>query len=121
MNLNTARVFVHDLAAARRFYGDALGLRLRAHDVANGYCLFDAGNVELVVEAVPADAPQHDQALVGRFTGLSFRVPSVHVAHQDLSQRGVVFTAAPERQFWGGVLASFRDPDGNEFQIVQRP
>ena len=121
MNLNTARVFVRDLSAARRFYAEALGLRLRAHDVANGYCLFDAGNVELVVEAVPADAPEHDQALVGRFTGLSFHVASVHVAHQDLSQRGVVFTAAPERQFWGGVLATFRDPDGNEFQIVQRP
>ncbi len=121
MNLNTARVFVRDLPAARRFYADALGLALRAQDMARGYCLFDAGNVELLVEAVPADAPPEEQARVGRFTGLSFRVPSVHVAHQDLSRRGVVFTTAPERQFWGGTLASFRDPEGNAFQIVERP
>lgn len=121
MNLNTARVFVRDLAAARRFYAEGLGLALRAHDVARGYCVFDAGNVELVVEAVPADAPAEDQALVGRFTGLSFRVPSVHVAHQDMVRRGIAFSAAPERQFWGGTLATFRDPEGNEFQIVQRP
>jgi catechol 2,3-dioxygenase-like lactoylglutathione lyase family enzyme len=121
VNLNTARVFVRDLAAARHFYAEGLGLALRAHDAARGYCVFDAGNVELVIEAVPADAQAEDQALVGRFTGLSFRVPSVHVAHQDLAQRGVVFTAAPERQFWGGTLATFRDPDGNQFQIAQLP
>jgi catechol 2,3-dioxygenase-like lactoylglutathione lyase family enzyme len=120
VNLNTARVFVRDLTAARRFYADALGLSLRASDAVRGYCLFDAGNVELVVEAVPADAPAELQARVGRFTGLSFRVPSVHVAHQDLARRGVVFSAAPQRQFWGGTLATFRDPDGNEFQIVER-
>lgn len=120
MNLNTARVFVRDIARARGFYGQALGLRLVADGQAQGYCVFDAGNCELVVEAVAQDAAPEDQALVGRFTGLSFLVPSVHVAHQDLVGKGVVFTGAPERQFWGGTLATFRDPDGNEFQLVHR-
>lgn len=120
MNLNTARVFVRDIARARSFYGQALGLRLVADCQAQGYRVFDAGNCELVVEAVAQDAPPEDQALVGRFTGLSFRVPSVHVAHQDLIGKGVEFTGVPERQFWGGTLATFRDPDGNEFQLVHR-
>lgn len=39
-----------------------------------GYCVFDAGNTQLVVESVPPDAPEEDQVLVGRFTGLSFAV-----------------------------------------------
>lgn len=120
MNLNTARVFVRDIEQARRFYADTLGLKLHAEDLARGYCIFNAGNCELVVEAVRAGAPAEEQARVGRFTGLSFLVPSVHVAHQDLTRRGLVFTAAPQRQFWGGTLATFRDPDGNEFQIVHR-
>jgi len=120
VNLNTARVFVRDIARASRFYAEALGLKVHAQDLARGYCVFNAGNCELVVESVPAQAPAEDQALVGRFTGLSFLVPSVHVAHQDLVGRGVVFTGPPERQFWGGTLATFRDPDGNEFQIVHR-
>lgn len=120
LNLNTARVFVHDIARAREFYGVTLGLRLRAGG-GSSYCVFDAGNCELVVESVAADAPADEQALVGRFTGLSFLVPSVHVAHQDLVGKGVRFTGAPERQFWGGVLATFSDPDGNQLQIVQRP
>ncbi len=120
MNLNTARVFVRDVAQARRFYAEALGLAPHAQDLARGWCVFNAGNCELVVEAVPDDAPADDQTLVGRFTGLSFRVPDIHVAHQDLKARGVVFTAPPQRQFWGGTLAAFRDPDGNVFQLVQR-
>lgn len=120
MNLNTARVFVRDLSRARAFYGQKLGLRVQAESLAQGYCVFNAGQCELVVETVAADAPQAEQALVGRFTGLSFLVPSVHVAHSDLVAKGVVFTGAPERQSWGGTLATFRDPDGNEFQVVHR-
>lgn len=120
LNLNTARVFVRDLARARDFYGRALGLTLRAEDRGRGYCVFDAGNCQLVVEAVAADAPAPRQALVGRVTGLSFLVPSIHVAGQDLAARGVAFARPPERQFWGGTLATLHDPDGNEFQIVQR-
>lgn len=118
MNLNTARIFVRDIASARTFYGATLGLRVLA--AGDGYCVFDAGNCELVVESVAADAPAQDQALVGRFTGLSFLVPSVHVTHQDLVGKGVRFTGPPERQFWGGTLATFSDPDGNELQIVHR-
>jgi catechol 2,3-dioxygenase-like lactoylglutathione lyase family enzyme len=120
MNLNTARIFVRDITRAREFYAQQLGLKLNAADLAHGYCVFNAGNCELVVEAVAPDAPADEQALVGRFTGLSFLVPNVHVAHQDLVTRGVVFTGAPQRQFWGGTLATLRDPDGNELQIVQR-
>jgi predicted enzyme related to lactoylglutathione lyase len=121
MNLNTARIFVRDMARAREFYGQKLGLRIRAENLAGGYCVFDAGNCELVVESVAADAPAEDQALVGRFTGLSFQVPSIHVAHQDLVARGVVFTGPPALQHWGGTLATLSDPEGNQLQIVQRP
>lgn len=120
MNLNTARVFVRDIARARQFYAEALGLKLHAQDSARGWCVFNAGNCELVVEAVAPDAPADEQALVGRFTGLSFLVPNIHVAHQDLKARGVLFSGAPQRQHWGGTLATFRDPDGNEFQVAQR-
>lgn len=60
MNLNTARVFVRDIARTRAFYGQALGLRLVADGQAQGYCVFDAGHCELVVEAVARDAPPQD-------------------------------------------------------------
>jgi predicted enzyme related to lactoylglutathione lyase len=33
----------------------------------------------------------------------------------------VRFSSAPEEQFWGGWLATFADPAGNAFQLVQYP
>jgi len=41
--------------------------------------------------------------------------------YDALSSRGVAFTGLPERQFWGGTLATLRDPAGNEIQICQQP
>jgi uncharacterized glyoxalase superfamily protein PhnB len=83
--------------------------------------VFDAEPLSLVVEHVATDAPAEDQALVGRFTGLSFDVTDVEAKFQELSSLGVAFTGLPERQQWGGILATLRDPAGNELQLVQQP
>jgi predicted enzyme related to lactoylglutathione lyase len=119
MNLSTARVFVRDLPSAHAFYGQAMGLRLQAGGPESGFCVYAAGNCQLVVEAVATDAPQDEQVLVGRFTGLSFTVTDIQAEYRNLSSRGVVFTGAPERQAWGGTLATLRDSAGNELQLVQ--
>ena len=121
MNLNAVRIFVRDIASAKQFYSEKLGLSLKADGSEHGYCVFDAGTTELVVEVVGADAPQEEQVLVGRFTGLSFSVIDAHEKHHQLSSAGVEFTGHPEKQFWGGILATFRDPAENELQIVQHP
>ena len=121
MNLSTARVFVKDQAGAHSFYGKTLGLPVQAGGPEAGYSVFSAGNFQLVVEAVPDDAPEDERVLVGRFTGLSFSVPDIEARYRALSSKGVHFTGQPERQFWGGILATFRDPAGNELQLVQQP
>jgi catechol 2,3-dioxygenase-like lactoylglutathione lyase family enzyme len=121
MQLRTARIFVRDLPGASRFYEETLGLPLRAGQAQQGYCVFDAGPLSLVVERVDADAPAEDQILVGRFTGLSFDVADVLSTCQALASRGVAFSGLPERQDWGGILATLRDPAGNELQLVQQP
>ena len=66
-------------------------------------------------------APEDEQRLVGRFTGLSFAVPSVEATYRELLAQGVRFIEAPETQPWGGVLATFQDPEGNAFQLAQYP
>jgi catechol 2,3-dioxygenase-like lactoylglutathione lyase family enzyme len=121
MNLNTVRLFVFDLDAARDFYERALALPLKADGREYGYCVFDAGGCTLVVEAVATDAPPDDLQLVGRFTGLSFEVADIDAAYDVLRGRGVVFAALPERQGWGGTVATLRDPAGNELQIYAWP
>jgi predicted enzyme related to lactoylglutathione lyase len=121
MKLSTARVFVRDLSNALPFYRDLLGLPLQAGAVAQGYLVFDAGGLRLVVEPVADDSPQDEQVLVGRFSGLSFTVADIAATHSAMVARGVVFTGVPELQAWGGRLATFADPAGNELQLVQDP
>lgn len=121
MELSAARVFVRDIVAAKRFYGQILGLPLKADGSRYGYCVFASGSADLVVEAVADDAPQEDRSLVGRFTGLSFKVQDASAKHEELQALGVPFTGPPEVQSWGGVLATFHDPSGNGLQIVELP
>ena len=52
MELNTARIFVRDIVAAKQFYEQTLGLPLKADGTAYGYCVFKSGSTELVVERV---------------------------------------------------------------------
>jgi len=119
MKLDSARVFVYNLPAAHDFYTGRLGLLLKAGGPGAGWCVYDAGGAQLVVEAVAPDAPEEEHALVGRFTGLSFEVPDIHAKHAELQALGVHFTGAPERQAWGGLLATFVDPAENQLQLVQ--
>ncbi|MGF6345763.1 VOC family protein [Variovorax sp. W2I14] len=121
MQLHTARIFVRDLAGASRFYEEVLGLQLKADGREQGFCVFDAGPMSLVVERVEDDAPEEDRVLVGRFTGLSFDVEDIQSKYKELSSLGVDFSGLPERQQWGGVLATLRDPAGNELQLVEQP
>ena len=121
MNLSAARVFVRNMDAAKQFYAEKLRLDVKDDGSPHGYCVFVGGQTDLVVEVVGGAAPQEEQALVGRFTGLSFAVADVHAKHSELSAAGVQFSGHPEKQFWGGILATFSDPSGNELQIVQYP
>lgn len=97
MDLCAVRIFVNDVADARSFYADILKLPLKVDDEPSGCCVFKTGAVDLVMESVPGNAAAEDRALIGRFTGV------------------------PERQAWGGALATFRDPAGNGLQLVERP
>ncbi len=121
MKASAFRLFVHDLAAARQFYTQQLGLPLRAENMAQGWLAFEVGGPQLVVERVDPDAPEDEQVLVGRFTGLSLAVDDIQAACARMRAAGVHFNEAPERQAWGGWLATFEDPSGNSLQLVEHP
>lgn len=121
MKLAAARIFVKNLDEAAAFYEHVLELRVGARAPEFGYVVFEAETCDLVIEQVPPEAPSEEQALVGRFTGLSFNVADIKALHQALTQRGVRFTGQPEQQRWGGILATLQDPAGNELQLVQYP
>ena len=114
---SSVRLFVRELPAATAFYRDALRLALVAQG--EGFAVFDAGTIELVVELGEAD--ERGRPLVGRFTGLSFRIEDARAEFERLRALGVRLLGEPEPQPWGGTLVTFEDPAGNEMQLVQYP
>ena len=44
---------------------------------------------------------------------INLGVDDIHAEHNRLVDAGVVFIRPPERESWGGWVATFQDPDGN--------
>ena len=111
-------VFVSDLARAVGFFRDTLGLPLQFADEKFGYASFAPEGARMGVARVEPGTPEHQQ-LIGRHTGIGFGVPDLDAAYRELAAKRVRFTMPPEKQPWGGYLATFADPDGNIFYLDQ--
>ena len=113
MKLYAQRIFVDDLAAAKHFYGEMLGLPpLWDWGPAAGY---DVG-VTLIIEQEILE--EGEESVVGRFIGCSLAVDKIEETYRQLVARGVSFLAPPEPMPWGGTLAHFRDPSGNVLTLM---
>ena len=51
---------------------------------------------------------------------VALRVSDFDRAYAMLKEAGVTFLFEPKTAVGGGKIVSFRDPEGNELQIVQR-
>lgn len=107
---------VDDVAAAKRFYGETLGLRVTED---NGMLtLHLAGDRPVLVYP----KPDHEPAT---FTILNFLVPDVDAAVEQLRARGVTFEqydVVDDKGVMRGQgpdIAWFRDPAGNVLAVLQ--
>jgi lactoylglutathione lyase len=100
-------IFVQDIARAIDFYGTRLGLPI-VKQGSFGAEIFEGPTRIGIHPAVHTEA----QALVGRHTGITLRVPGLLHYCGQLHDRGVRFIAEPTQQAWG-VMAMIADPDGN--------
>ncbi len=116
--LGLVTVIVSSLARARRFYRDKLGLRMLFYNRQVKWLTFDTGRVTLSL-TVPWN--QRSKKLVGAKTGISFFVDDIQATYESLKKKGVKFHLAPRKERWGGTLANFEDPDGNQFFLLQMP
>ncbi len=112
---------VPDIEAARKFYGDTLGL-----DVADGemgdLAISIGGGKQIFVYPKPDHQPAN-------YTILNFPVPDVEAAVDELTAAGVPF----EHYEWGDIktdekgimrgngpeIAWFRDPAGNILSVLK--
>ena len=108
-------VFVKDQEIARKFYVDQLGLPLGQKSQMMMEFFPGSGTQFGVSVALTEEAMK----LVGRHTGITFRVPEIVDFCKKLSAEGVSFAEPLEVSPWG-KMAVVSDPDGNLFALVDR-
>ncbi len=112
---------VDDLARAKEFYGDTLGLRVSEE---NGLMtLHLAGDRDVLVYPKPNHTP-------ASFTILNFPVDDIEAAVSALTERGVRFEhhegteiETDERGIFRGggpLIAWFHDPAGNVLSVIEQ-
>jgi catechol 2,3-dioxygenase-like lactoylglutathione lyase family enzyme len=108
-----------DLARARAFYEQTLGLTVTEHSAFA--CVLDANGTMLRVTAVP------EVARAG-YTVLGWRVDDIAATVRELTARGVMFLryasmGQDDSGVWttpgGDQVAWFADPDGNVLSLSQ--
>ncbi|HEV7219518.1 MAG: VOC family protein [Terriglobales bacterium] len=117
-----AFVTIVNVARAKRFYAETLGLKLITEEPPFAL-VFDANGIMLRLgmgKELPAAAG----------TVLGWQVPDITAAVEDLKEAGVSFERyeymkQDERGIWttptGAKVAWFKDPDGNVLSISEHP
>ena len=110
---------VSDLSAAVDFYTRALGLKLQLESQENKWA--EVGPDE-PSSKIALYVPSKDELRQpGGPSGVVLETDSIFEFHRRLVDEEVVFKMKPERRHWGGLMAVFVDPDGNEIQVVEDP
>ena len=109
---------VSDLARAKAFYKDILGMSL-LYD-AGTMVFFQCGATRLMIGLPEAGAPEVPENRSG--TILYFKVPDIQATVETLRSASVVFTQEPHSvaktptyELW---MAFFKDPDENQLALM---
>ena len=109
-------LWTSNLDTMRTFYRDSL--RLPLHSDHGDFVVFRFGNMRLNMglhDAVNGPTTEPYRIMI------NLGVDDIHAEHNRLVDAGVVFIRPPERESWGGWVATFQDPDGNLLQLLQIP
>jgi catechol 2,3-dioxygenase-like lactoylglutathione lyase family enzyme len=115
-------VSIVDVARAREFYRDTLGLTLLSEEPPFAL-VFDAHGIMLRLGMAKELPPAHG-------TVLGWNVPDIAAAVEELVEAGVRFERYPpmkqdDRGIWtapgGAKVAWFKDPDGNILSLSEHP
>lgn len=112
---------VNDLAKAKHFYGQILGLQVKEH--AQGLTLETAGGNGVFVYEKPDHSP-------ATFTILNFPVSDIEQTVQQLKDKGITFEhyegmtdqngiAYGRKYKMGPDIAWFKDPAGNILSVLK--
>jgi len=107
-------VWTERLEPMAAFYRDVLGLPL--HSTHPDFVAFELGGMRL---SVGEHSMVHGHTSEPHRVMVNLGVVDIHRSYETLRAHGVEFVRPPEREQWGGWVATFRDPDGNLLQLLQ--
>lgn len=119
-HIEVTTVFVSDLDKALAFYTETLGMQVKIDTVMGDNFRWIEVMPEGAQTSINLALPFTEAVTPGNPTGLIFDTSDVRALHETLTAKGVTFTQAPEEQPWGGIMAAFTDPDGNQFNVAQQ-
>jgi catechol 2,3-dioxygenase-like lactoylglutathione lyase family enzyme len=116
-------LFVADVEAAKRFYGEVFGLPVAFEDEHSA--VFDFGNtvINLLVATEAPSLIEPARVAVpeaGSRFQFTIGVDDVDATCAELARRGVTLLNGPMDRPWGIRTASFTDPDGHIWEIAAR-
>jgi catechol 2,3-dioxygenase-like lactoylglutathione lyase family enzyme len=119
-SVGSLTVFVSDIAEARTFYVDGLGLPVRAEPFEGLIVLGEETGTALFIYQVPEDS---EKTPIGRDTGLALADPDPAAALVAIEKHGgLVLDRADAPSSNGGEpslrAARFTDPEGNAFTLL---
>ena len=119
-NLSGIIVWTDNLERLKKFYEQALGLT--PHSVRENFIAYkwNAGKVEIRFSIgfhsrVNGGSKDPFRAMI------NFDVTDINEISSRLKAHGTKFIREPELEHWGGLVATFEDPDGNIIQMLQQP
>jgi glyoxylase I family protein len=118
----------YDVLKLAEWYCRTFGMRIIAKNDATppaivigfGQTLRDGALVELMPVKDPGPNPAECARFQPGIRHLAFRVTDFDEAYAKLNGAGVTFTTPVGEAVGGGRTILFRDPEGNELQIVER-
>jgi serine phosphatase RsbU (regulator of sigma subunit)/catechol 2,3-dioxygenase-like lactoylglutathione lyase family enzyme len=121
LRIGQATLFVTDQDRSLKFFVEKLGLQLAA-DVQTdsgtrwvGVSFPDGSTLLELIAPVPGS---QEYALIGQMNRLLFVTEDVTEVYRQWSAQGVGFHSEPQPREWGGIAASFEDPDGNTITLA---
>ena len=110
---------VHDQDRALAFYTGKLGFTVATDQ--------PFGQTQRWIELKVGHADTHlvlftpdgHEDRIGTSQPVTFHTGDLQKTYEELSARGVEFTAPPTKQHWGGY-AAFKDSEGNQFVLSTR-
>ena len=109
-------LWTDQLENLRNFYEQLLGLN--PHSVREGFIAYKWGDFRF---SLGLHSKIEGHAKDPYRTMINFDTPDISGLSNKLIDNDIECLRRPEREQWGGIVASFRDPDGNIIQFLQQP